>query len=125
MVSLPQNVRDAWEDRDGPPVLATVSREGVPNIVYVTCVSLFGEDRFVIADNYFDKTRLNILEGCKGALLFLDKKRKSYQVKGTFEYHKDGEFFVHMKTVNSPQHPGHAAVVLCPEEVYSGAERLC
>ena len=125
MASIPPNVRNAWEDRDGPAILATVSEDGIPNIIYVGSVSIFGEDRFVVADNYFDKTRRNIRGGCKGALLFLDKKGKSYQVKGAFEYHEDGEIFVHMKAVNPPKHPGHAAAALYVEEVYSGAERLC
>jgi hypothetical protein len=125
MANTPQVVRDAWEDRDGPAVLATVSKEGIPNIVYVASVSVFGEDRFVVADNYFDKTRRNIHEGCKGALLFLDKKGKSYQIKGSFEYHRDGEVFAQMKAVNPPQHPGHAAAALRVEEVYSGSEKLC
>ena len=125
MASLPKNVREAWEDRDGPAILATVSPEGLPNIIYVTCLGAFGEDRLVVADNYFDKTRTNILSGGKGSLLFRDKKGKAYQVKGTWEYHKDGEIFDDMKTWNSPKHAGHAAAALCIEEVYSGAEKLC
>lgn len=124
MANIPQVVRDAWEDRKGPAVLATVGKEGVPNIVYVGSVSIFGEDRFVVADNYFDKTRWNIHENSKGALLFLTKKGKSFQVKGSFEYHTDGEIFAQMKAVNPPQHPGHAAAALLVEESYSGAERL-
>ncbi len=125
MATIRRIVRDAWEDHDGPAILATVSGEGIPNIIYVGSVSIFGEDRFVVADNYFDKTRRNIQEGCRGALLFLDKKGKSYQIKGSFEYHKDGEIFAQMKAVNPPQHPGHAAAALLVEEVYSGAEKLC
>lgn len=124
MEILPQAVLKAWEDRDGFPVLATVDSEGVPNIVYIGSVSIYNENCFVVADNYFDKTRNNILSGSKGALVFLDKQRKSYQVKGYFEYHTDGEIFTHMKTLNPPQHPGHAAVVLRVEEVYSGAKKL-
>jgi predicted pyridoxine 5'-phosphate oxidase superfamily flavin-nucleotide-binding protein len=57
MAFLPENVRQAWEDRDGPTILATVSEDGVPNVIYVTCVGVFGNDRLVVADNYFDKTR--------------------------------------------------------------------
>ena len=126
MASLPDSVRQAWEDRDGPVILATVSQEGVPNIIYATCVSMFGDDRLVVADNYFDKTRKNLLNGgTKVALLFRSKDGKAYQVKGTCEYHNDGEVFQDMKTWNPPQHPGHAAAALRIEEVYSGAEKLC
>ncbi|MFW6106693.1 MAG: pyridoxamine 5'-phosphate oxidase family protein [bacterium] len=124
MRALPDSVRQAWEDRDGPVILPTVSPEGIPNIIYATCVAAFGEDRLVVADNYFDKTRRNLLTGDKGSLLFR-KKGKEYQVKGTLEYHKDGEVFDHMKTWNPSQHPGHAAAALRIEEVYSGAKKLC
>jgi len=124
MASLSASVRQAWEDRDGPVILATVSPDGIPNIIYATCVGVFGDDRLVVADNYFDKTRKNLLSGGKGALLFMSKG-KAYQVKGTLEYHTDGEIFQHMKTWNPPKHPGHAAAALCVEEVYSGAEKVC
>ena len=125
MASLPESVRRAWDDRDGPVILATVSPDGVPNIIYATCVGVFGDDRLVVADNYFDKTRRNLLAGGRGALLFRSKNGKAYQVKGALEYHTDGEVFHHMKTWNPSQHPGHGAAALRIEEVYSGAEKLC
>ena len=125
MALLPTSVRQAWEDCDGPAILATVSPEGLPNIIYVGCIGAFGEDRLLVADNYFDKTRKNLLNGGKGALLFRGKNGKAYQVKGTLEYHSDGEVFDHMKTWNPPKHLGHAAAALRIEEVYSGAEKLC
>ncbi len=124
MAPLPENVREAWEHRDGPAVLATVGPEGVPNLIYVTCVSLFDENVFVIADNYFDKTRRNIQAGSRGALLFLDKDGKSYQVKGTYTYHMDDAVFAHMKSFNPAEHPGHAAVALHMDEAYTGAKQL-
>lgn len=125
MPSLPESVRQAWEKRDGPVILATVSPDGIPNIIYVTCVGAFGDDRLVVADNYFDKTRRDIVAGAKGALLFRSQTGKAYQVKGTLEYHTDGEVFRHMKTWNPPKHPGHAAAALRVEEIYSGAEKIC
>ena len=124
MAALPQSVRQAWEDRKGPAILATVSPDGVPNIIYVTCVGAFGDDRLVVADNYFDKTKKNVLVGGKGALLFQSQEGKAYQVKGSLEYHTSGEIFDNMKTWNPSQHPGHGAAALLIEEVYSGAEKI-
>ena len=125
MASLPESVRQAWKDRDGPVILATVSQDGTPNIIYATCVGVFGDDRLVVADNYFDKTRKNLLVGGKGSLLFRSKAGKAYQAKGTLEYHTAGVVFDHMKTWNPSKHPGHAAAALCIEEIYSGAEQIC
>jgi len=124
MVALPKQVQEAWENREGPAILATVSENGEPNIVFVTCVAILSGDKVVIADNYFFKTRKNILHGSKGSLLFRAKDGKAFQVKGTLEYHKDGEMFDYMKSWNPSQHPGHAAVVIMVEDVYSGADKL-
>ncbi|MBN1675187.1 MAG: pyridoxamine 5'-phosphate oxidase family protein [Kiritimatiellae bacterium] len=124
MAALPAAVKEAWEQREGPVVLATVNTEGQPNIIYVSCVSLYGDERLVVADNYFDKTRKNIEAGSKGAALFMTKDKKPYQLKGQLEYHRAGPVFDDMKKWNPPKHPGHAALALVVEEVYSGAKRV-
>ena len=124
MAKLSTAVREAWEDRDGPAILATADASGAPNIIYVTCVSAYDESRLLVADNYFDKTRKNLAHGSKGAILFQSKSGKAYQVKGTLERHTDGAMFDHMKTWNPPSHPGHAVAVLNIEAAYSGAEKL-
>ena len=121
---IPETVKQAWTKREGPVVLATVNKEGLPNIIYASCVSLHGDKRLVIADNYFDKTRVNIKAGSKGAVLFITGDNKAYQLKGTVEYHTSGPVFDDMRNWNSPTHPGHAAAALVVEEVFSGAERI-
>jgi len=117
-------IHDVWPLREGPLVLTTVGSDGTPNSIYATCVSLYGSDRLLIADNYFDKTRQNIKAGCKGAVLFMTANQKAYQLKGTLEYHTAGPVFDDMKKWNPPKHPGHGAVAVVVEEVYSGSTRL-
>ncbi|NLD74129.1 MAG: pyridoxamine 5'-phosphate oxidase family protein [Chloroflexi bacterium] len=123
MTPLPEIVCKAWESRQGPIVLSTVSPEGVPNAIYASCVQRL-DGAFVVADNFFDKTRANILSGCKGSLLFITEERKSYQVKGTFEYVTEGPVYDEMKSSLREGLPGHAAAVLHVDEAYSGAQRL-
>lgn len=124
MAALPEKVSKAWENLEGPIILATVDRDGNPNAIYATCISKFSEDTIVVANNYFSKTLENILSGSKGTILFITKEKKSYQIKGTIEYHKEGVIFDDMKKWNPKKHPGHGAAALKVEEVYSGAERL-
>jgi len=124
MAALPEKVSKAWDDREGPIILSTVDRDGVPNAIYATCVSKFSEDIIVVANNYFSKTLENILAGSKGSLLFITKEGTSYQIKGSIEYHKEGVIFDDMKRWNPKQLPGHAAAALKVEEVYAGAEKL-
>jgi hypothetical protein len=124
VTTLPESICQAWEKREGPIVLTTVDADGVPNAIYATCVNQYDADTLVVADNYFHKTRANILAGSPGALLFITGEGKAYQVKGTIEYHTEGPIFDDMKGWNPEKHPGHAAAVLKVEQVYSGAERI-
>jgi len=124
MNRVPKEVIAAWENRDGAIIFSTVDKKGIPNSIYATCVSRFKENIFVIADNYFDKTRNNILSNNDGAILFITKEGKAYQMKGSITYHKDGEIFEDMKKWNPEKHPGHAAVALSVKEVYSGSSKL-
>jgi uncharacterized protein len=124
MSVLPEEVSKAWEERKGPIIFTTVDKSEMPNAIYATCVNKFAEDTIVIADNYFDKTRKNILERSKGSILFITKEGKAYQIKGTIEYHKEGDIFEDMKKWNPKKHPGNAAAALKVQEVYSGASKL-
>ena len=124
MAALPEIVTESFKDKQGPAVFTTVNKDGVPNSIYVNCVRIFSEDTFVIADNYFNKTRRNILAGSRGSLLFLTSKIKSFQIKGRIEYHESGEIYEDMKTWNPIKHPGHASAAIKVDEVYSGSEKL-
>jgi uncharacterized protein len=104
-------VAQAWENREGPAVLATVDAAKTPNAIYV-------------GENYFHKTRANITSGTKGAILFLTKERKSFQVKGPLSYHTEGPIFENMQSWHDPKYPGVAATLLRVEEAYNGAEKL-
>lgn len=117
-------VTQAWENREGPAVLATVDEAKTPNAIYVGEIRYVAGEGFIVADNYFHKTRANIRSGTKGAILFLTKERKSFQVKGPLSYHTNGPVFENMQSWHDPKHPGVAATLLRIEEAYSGAERL-
>jgi predicted pyridoxine 5'-phosphate oxidase superfamily flavin-nucleotide-binding protein len=124
MPNLPEIIQTAWADRDGPIVLATTDAAGLPNAIYASSVHQYADGVFVVADNYFKKTRANIQAGSPGALLFLTKARKSYQLKGRIEYHTSGPVFDAMKRTNRADLPGVAAAALHVEHAYCGGEQL-
>lgn len=124
MNKLPEKVSKAWDLRKDAVVFSTVDINGIPNSIYVTCVSKYNESVIVIADNYFNKTRKNILAGSKACILFITNEGTSYQLKGSVKYHKNGKIFDDMKKWNPSKHPGNAATALEIEEVYSGSEKL-
>jgi len=124
MKVLPEEVIKAWDDKSGPVILTTVDESGTPNSIYATCISRFDDSTIVVADNYFDKTRKNILAGSKASILFITKGGTSYQVKGSIQLHSEGKIFDDMKKWNPAKHPGHAAAALTVEEVFSGSKKL-
>ena len=124
MPSLPEIASKAWSDREGPVILTTVDADGIPNAIYAGAVKKFSEDKLVVADNFFNKTRANIAAGSTGSILFITPDRKAFQVKGDIEYHTSGEIFDDMKAWNRADLPGVAVAVLNVREVYSGAEKL-
>jgi predicted pyridoxine 5'-phosphate oxidase superfamily flavin-nucleotide-binding protein len=117
-------IAQAWENHEGPAVLVTVNAAKTPNVIYVGEIRLVPGEGFIVADNYFCKTRANIQGGTKGAILFLTQDRKSFQVKGALTYHTAGPVFEHMQTWHNPKHPGVAAARLRIEAAYCGAEKL-
>ena len=121
---LIQEIIDAWAEREGATVLTTVSSEGIPNSIWVMSTGLYNNEHIIIADNYFDKTKANILSTGITSVLFTTKDGRSYQLKGTMSYHRDGPFYDFMMEVTPPKFPRRAAVVLHATEIYSGSERL-
>jgi len=119
-----ETVAQAWERREGPAVLATVDAAKKPNVIYVGEIRYVPSEGFIVADNYFCKTRANLQNGTKGAILFYTKDRKSFQVKGPLSYHTAGPIFENMQSWHDPKHPGVAATLLRVEEAYTGAEKL-
>ena len=61
MSAMSADLSQAWENREGPVVFVTVSADGIPNAIYATCVGKYDDSTLVVADNYFNKTRENIL----------------------------------------------------------------
>jgi uncharacterized protein len=124
MNPLSERLTLAWADREGPAIFATSDQDGNPNVIYVGEIWLDPREGFIIADNYFHKTRANIQRGTKGAVLFLTKNRQSFQVKGAIDYHADGPLFAAMRARHDPKHPGIAAAVLRIQRAFRGSEEF-
>lgn len=124
MADMPEAVKAEWEKKAGAIVLSTVDADGTPNSIYASCVNLYGDDKIVVANNYFDKTMKNIRRGSRASIVFITEEGKSYLAKGSVEYFDAGPIFDFMKSWNPEEHPGHGAAVLNIEAVYSGSEKL-
>jgi predicted pyridoxine 5'-phosphate oxidase superfamily flavin-nucleotide-binding protein len=123
MKPFPKSASNAWENRESYVVLTTVSKDGIPNSIYVGTVGRYDPYTFFVANHYFNKTKKNILDNGKGGLLFLTKDTKSYQLKGTLELQDSGPVYEAMKKITPAPYPASVAV-LHVAEVYAGAIKL-
>ena len=111
-------------------VLSTSTKEGTPNIIYLKFLKVYNNEQIIIANNKFFKTEKNLLENPKISFVVLDKKnKKSYQIKGTAEFHKDDQIFeetvrwVKDERSNPTTYP-KSGIILNVKEIYCGAEKI-
>ena len=124
MPALPELVSNAWDEMDLPAVLTTADADGKPNAAFMAALKKYSEDKIVIADCVFAKSRENLLVNPQGSFLFITKDGKAYQIKGKLERHTEGEIYDDMIDWCDPDWKPQAAVVLNVEQVFCGAEQL-
>jgi hypothetical protein len=123
MAQLPKEVKEAISEQDVFPV-ATCNLEGMPNVVYIKYLKIIDDETILIADNFLNKTRSNILSNPRVAFVVSDEEKGSFQVKGSIKRLTDGPMFEEVQRWVPNNLPRKAAVVLKVEEVYNGAKRL-
>lgn len=105
-------------------VVTTSSKDDIPNSVYFKCVKCIDNERILLANNKMDKSLKNLLENPNISLLFEDKEKRAYQIKGIAEYFTEGEHFEDVRTWVDERLARKGAVVLNVKEIFSGAERI-
>ncbi len=127
-MKIPNKIQKVVDDQE-LYIISTASNEGMPNTVYVKFLKVYNDNKVLIADNKFFKTKKNLEENPKLAFVVLDKEtKKAYQLKGRVEIHKEGQIFEDAKKwvedeTNSRLSP-KSAVILNVEEIYSGVDKI-
>lgn len=124
MSAMPQDVKKAWERREGPIVLTTVGNDGNPNNIYTTNANMMDDDKIVIANKYIDRSMKNVLPESEGSLVFVTDDNKHYLIKGDIFYDYGGKHYKFMKSWSGDRHPGHGAAVVDIHEVYESGEKV-
>jgi predicted pyridoxine 5'-phosphate oxidase superfamily flavin-nucleotide-binding protein len=122
MVKMPPEVRETLEKQKPVPI-ATASKGGVPNVVFVGLLKILDDETILIADNFFYKTAANLKENPQVSLLcYSSETKKSFQIKGRVEVHvKDkvhDDMIMWVHGIN-PKLPAKAAVIVKIEEIYN------
>jgi len=123
MAQLPEAVKKAISKQEVFPV-ATSNQNGIPNVVYIKYLKVIDDQTVLIADNYLNKTRDNILNNGKIAFVVLDGDKGSYQIKGTTERLEKGLMYDEVQKWVPERLPRAAAVVITVEAIYNGAKQI-
>ena len=123
MAQLTVEVKKAVSQQEVFPV-ATSNQDRIPNVVYIKYLKVIDDQTVLIADNYLNKTRDNILNNGKITFAVLDGDKGSYQIKGTAERFEKGSMYDEVQNWVPERLPRTAAVVMNVEEIYNGAERI-
>jgi uncharacterized protein len=123
MAELSIAVKNAISKQEIFPV-ATSNQDQMPNVIYIKYLKVVDDQTVLMADNYFNKTRDNILSNGKIAFVVMDEKKGSFQIKGTAQRLTQGEMFAELQKWVPDKYPKVAAVVMHVEEIYNGAELI-
>ncbi|MDD3647685.1 MAG: pyridoxamine 5'-phosphate oxidase family protein [Candidatus Dojkabacteria bacterium] len=101
--------------------LSTSSIRCRPNLVAVSCVKVVAADKILITDNFFGKTRKNLLENASVSLaVWSPKGAKGWQFKGVAKYYSRGRWKRLVDEMKENKGLAHkAAVVVTVKEVYN------
>ncbi len=87
---IPQEVKTIL-DQKALMALATCSKEGVPNVVYMLQYWWASEDELAIGDLFMNATRRNVQETGQVSFCVWDEQTgRSYKVKGAARYETNG-----------------------------------
>jgi len=75
MVKLPAEVKEALQKQKPIPI-ATASKEGVPNLIFVGLMKILDDETLMFVDNFFLKTAVNLSENPKISVLCYDTESK-------------------------------------------------
>ena len=123
MAQLPDAVKKAISIQEIFPV-ATSSQNQIPNVVYIAYLKVIDDQTVLIADNYLNKTRDNILGNGKIAFAVRDEEKGSFQIKGIAERLTEGAMFDEVQKWVPDKLPRVAAVIMHIEKIYNGAKQI-
>lgn len=123
MVAVPEEVRKIFSEQRVLP-MGTADKDGVPNTIYIGSWWWVDDETILVVDNFFRKTRRNLEENPRAALVARSRKeRVSYQLKCSASIHTDGpqyeNAFKRERSRDDFHYPCRAIVLLKVDEVYN------
>lgn len=124
MAKMNQRIKEIFETQQ-TIVLATATKDGIPNVVPVNAKKIIDDETILISDQFFNKTLKNMKDNPQVAITIWDKL-EGYQIKGTVSIEISGQRFEETakwiegigKSLNLPL-KSKGAVVVKLTEIYN------
>ena len=84
MVIIPKDIMDIIATPDSTKMMATVDENGFPNIATVGSITAIDSETIAFAELFIKKTKSNLENTKKGAIIIFKGPMTGYQLKGTF-----------------------------------------
>lgn len=84
MVTIPKDVMDIIATPDSTKMIATVDEKGFPNIATVGSITAIDKETIAFAELFIKKTKENLENTKKVAIIIFKGPMVGYQLKGTF-----------------------------------------
>jgi len=122
MVKVSETIMEAFDTQRVIP-MATVNKDGVPNVIYVGMWFWEDDETLCVVNNYLNKTLANVNETGWVSFVCYGKKG-SYQIKCKATEITEGALYEKGKKVAQDREkplPGRSTVVCKVEEIYQGS----
>lgn len=115
MISIPPEIKELFEK--SIVAFGTCSSDQKPNVVAVACCKVVAPNQVLITDNFFNKTRENLLINPNVSLSFWEPEDNpngnlGYQFKGVAQYLTSGQWKRQVDKDPDNQGLAHKAAVL-------------
>jgi predicted pyridoxine 5'-phosphate oxidase superfamily flavin-nucleotide-binding protein len=126
LVNVSDDVRENFIKQRTIP-MATSSKDGVPNVIYVGMWWWEDDETLCVVNNYLNKTLRNIHDNPRVSFISWireEGKSISYQIKCNATEQLEGDLFEKMRKVATERerpYPGHSVIVCKVNSVYQGS----
>lgn len=107
---------------NNPIAIATITLQGLPNVIGVAYVKVVDKNQILITDNYMNQTVEDIKNNPNIAVVGWNKKMKGYKLLGKAKYFDKGEWVSKVKSLKENKGmPAKGAILITVYKIIESA----
>jgi len=89
MAVIPDRVLDILAEPRSVTMVGTVDKNGVPNVIVITTLSILNPETIAFADIFLGKTKTNLRQNGKITVAVIGGEKEAYQIECRFVHFED------------------------------------